>query len=124
MTNGIIIFELCYCFKTQIVASLLLCSFYFCHVLEFDLSGHKILFEDKQSNIKQIVFDGNPFIINSMQQLDCVHGKDWNLSQKKKRKEQLDVCFQNDFDYLAGFFFFIIIILLLFLLLLQVINYL
>ena len=34
-------------------------------------------------------FDGILFIVNSMQESDCVHGKDWNLSQKKKKKKKL-----------------------------------
>ena len=60
--------------------------------LDFDIKGHKILFEDKKSAIQQINLDGIPFIVNSMQGSDCVHGKDWNLSQKKKRKENKKVC--------------------------------
>ena len=51
-----------------------------------------ILFENKKSAIQQIRFDGIPFIVNSMQESDCLHGKDWNLSQKKKRKENKKVC--------------------------------
>ena len=27
-------------------------------------------------------------IINSMQEADCVHGKDWNLSQKKEKERK------------------------------------
>ena len=65
---------------------------YITTVLDFDIKGHTILFEDKKSAIQQIKFDGIPFIVNSMQESDCVHGKDWNLSQKKKRKENKKVC--------------------------------
>ena len=50
-----------------------------------------ILFEDKKSAIQQIKFDGIPFIVKSMKESNCVHGKDWNLSQKKKRKENKKV---------------------------------
>ena len=41
----------------------------------------------KKSAIQQIKFDGVPFIVNSMVESDCVHVKDWNLSQKRNGKK-------------------------------------
>ena len=61
---------------------------YITTVLDFDIKGHTILFEDKKSAIHQVKFDGIPFIVNSMQESDCVHGKDWNLSKKEKERKQ------------------------------------
>ena len=32
--------------------------------------------------------DGTPFVINSVEKLDCIHGKDRNKSAKENRKAQ------------------------------------
>ena len=55
------------------------------------IHGHKILFEDKESNNKVIKFNGKPFVVLGMQQLDCVHGKDRCLKQKERMKEKKKV---------------------------------
>ena len=60
-----------------------MCFFY----LDFDITSHKILFEDKKLNgaDQQIKFCGTPFVILGSQLLDCIHGVDHKVSRKKKQ---------------------------------------
>ena len=58
-------------------------------VLDSDIKGHAILFEDKKRghSVRQIHFTGVLFIIMGMERLDCAHGVDRCISSKKKRME-------------------------------------
>lgn len=58
--------------------------------LEFELRGHKILFEDIKSDryLQQISFTGIPFIILGKKRYDCTHGVDRGISTKRKYKEK------------------------------------
>ena len=57
--------------------------------LGFELKGHKVLFQDK--NIKDcsrhLQFTGIPFIILGSTVMECAHGKDRNITHKRKRLE-------------------------------------
>ena len=65
----------CYCFAVAVVLI----------ILEFDIKWHKILFEDKNSEMQQIQFDGIQFIDSGMQELDCEYGRDWKIKKKNER---------------------------------------
>ena len=56
--------------------------------IDFDLAGHKILFEDKKlkDQEQQIKFNGVPFMIIGHQLLDCTHGVDHHKARKKSKE--------------------------------------
>ena len=58
--------------------------------LEFELRGHKVLFEDMKNDkyLQQISFTGIPFMILGKKRYDCTHGVDRGISTKKKYKEK------------------------------------
>jgi len=62
----------------------------FVFFIEFDIKGHKVLFEDRCINGKkrQIQFDGIPFVVLGTKSYDCVHGVDRAISRKRKQKKE------------------------------------
>ena len=61
----------------------------FLFVLDVELKGYSILFEDikRRDTNQQIHFIGVPFIIMGMKWLDCMHSVDRCISSKRKRIE-------------------------------------
>ena len=63
--------------------------FYIFNSIEFNLKGHKLLFEDRKcvGKERQITFSGIPFAILGTKCYDCIHGVDRAISRKRKQKE-------------------------------------
>ena len=64
------------------------CLIQYTFILEFDIKNHKILFEDRKGDNQQILFDGIPFIIIGNQLSQCIHGKNYHATSKKKLQDQ------------------------------------
>uniref|UniRef100_A0A7M5V9P8 Uncharacterized protein n=1 Tax=Clytia hemisphaerica TaxID=252671 RepID=A0A7M5V9P8_9CNID len=61
----------------------------------------QIMYEDikRQNSINQIPFTGYPFIVIGKKQFECTHGKDRNVKQKRKRKQEKLQQKENELNY-------------------------